>query len=73
MPKSIKDMPKSIKSEEKIGHLKRSKRVNFWQFSDREFLSTPSVKEGGMSMKEEAITRVRACRIVERVGKELGM
>jgi hypothetical protein len=44
-----------------------------WVFLDSEFLSTPSVLGGGYTMAKEAIIRVKACRMLERVGKALFM
>jgi hypothetical protein len=43
-----------------------------WEFTDKEMMQTPSLKQG-FSYKKEADVRTRACRIIERVGKKLGM
>ena len=42
-------------------------------FMDKELLSTPSIKESGMNFKEEILLRFKACKIIERVGKELNL
>ncbi|KAJ3254364.1 hypothetical protein HK103_007246 [Boothiomyces macroporosus] len=43
-----------------------------WEFGDDEMADTPSIQQG-FCMKKEADLRLRACRIIERVGKKLGM
>jgi hypothetical protein len=46
--------------------------LSTWEFTDKEMMDTPSLKLG-MSFKKEAEVRSRACRIIERVGKKLGI
>ncbi|KAJ3302580.1 hypothetical protein HDV03_004831 [Kappamyces sp. JEL0829] len=54
---------------------KNTKQQNLsqWQFLDHEFLNTPSVKEDRYSVAKEACIRLKACRMMERVGKVLQM
>lgn len=52
----------------------KSKTVGLqWRFYDKDLLNTPSQKDFGMKGKDEIILRFKACKIVDKVGKELGM
>jgi hypothetical protein len=43
-----------------------------WLFNDSELFQTPTIKQG-YTVEKEIDLRQRACRIIERVGKKLGM
>jgi hypothetical protein len=43
-----------------------------WLFDDSELFQTPTIEQG-FTVEKEIDLRMRACRIIERVGKKLGM